>query len=920
MKKAIRQLGTGANVYFESEKYRVNDYKGKFLLIINSNNPEDIYPIHNREFEVLDDAVRVAEELQKIYPDGVPEAVLIEKVIDNILKESKGQSPTASVFVISIKKYKDSMHSDRYDFVKGEQTYSYEVSLSNGKKEYVNATDKERAKIIAIEQVNDSTTERRKQGLVDSIIEGNIYKSKTSDLKIIILSKDNENVCWSNKPHGLGQVECENISSLTEEIHNNWDFVKNDKKMIPIGFDNKRYAKSERYKTILTEENTHEENRGLSEETQGIGDAVQKQDAVADYIRANIETAGEKQQGQEQRLAFKYAKENGLWIDSLYDLGESMSGGGNENTLAYNISDGFIYKSNNLSNHENSILKLFDSIKFHNEIFECDKYYFVGFTGIENKNGNHYVEPIFKQQYLHDSEQATQEQIEAYMRELGFGKVNNHTFKNDIYIVSDLRPRNVLVDKEGNICVIDDIVKSDRPIYWNNEFTKEYIEKLPTPVFGIDRTNITKSELLSDLSNAKVMFDMMKFAGMAWGMTEDFSKAPFAHITMFLYGDAKTLDEFVKEQIKNNLDKEGYSDNMKDAYFKYTGNEMDKRIEETHSADHIKHINDAINSLELAGETREASKLKLLLYVLQLNEKTSRVKIESYAKTLGLQHGGHVEMKLVKEVIELAIVIQSRGKTFDEVLEIYENQPNLSQKTSESVLLNQYSTSLPIAWILGKFCQINKDGRYFEPSAGNGMLTIYGKPENFTVNEIDKDRIWGLNKQGFSRILNQDGREPFVDLGSFDAIITNPPFGAVGKGDLYKGVKLSKLEHVMVGNALNNLKSTGKAAIIVGGHLEYNENKIKGLQDWYFFVYLSANFNVIDVINVDSASLYHKMGTTFKIKIILIDGVLDKPKNIEEKANSVIKTWVERKDLPQEEKFSLIPVSSFEKLNRRING
>lgn len=334
--------------------------------------------------------------------------------------------------------------------------------------------------------------------------------------------------------------------------------------------------------------------------------------------------------------------------------------------------------------------------------------------------------------------------------------------------------------------------------------------------------------------------------------------------------------------------------------------------------DYLKPIQDAINSLELVNP-REASKLKLLQYVLTLEEKTSRVRIEKYAKELGLQHGGFAEQKVIKEITELAIVLEARGKDFEDILQIYEDQSNLSQKTSETILLQQYSTSLPIAWIIGKFCQLNKEGRYFEPSAGNGMLTIYGDPKNFIVNDIDKDRVWSLKKQGFKEVLNQDGKEPF-DLENFDAIITNPPFGAVEKGEIYKGVKLSKLEHKMSANALELLKKDGKSAIIVGGHIEYRENKIKGLQDWFYFVYLASNYNVVDVININSRMLYHKMGTTFNIKIILIDGCLPKHINVETVAYENIDKWIARKDLPQVEKFSVEPVNSFEILNKRVNG
>ena len=80
----IRQLGTGANVYFETEKYRVNDglKKGNVLLNIQSKTSEA--PIANIEFDNANDAVIIAQELNNKFPDGVPDAILIDKYIEQL--------------------------------------------------------------------------------------------------------------------------------------------------------------------------------------------------------------------------------------------------------------------------------------------------------------------------------------------------------------------------------------------------------------------------------------------------------------------------------------------------------------------------------------------------------------------------------------------------------------------------------------------------------------------------------------------------------------------------------------------------------------------------------------------------------------------------------------------------------------------
>jgi hypothetical protein len=91
--KPIRQLGPGGNVYFETKngKFRVNDYKDKVLLIAYGNKKEDVFPIANYTFDTAKEAVAVASELAKICPEGIPPALLIDKVVDGIKRELAGQ-------------------------------------------------------------------------------------------------------------------------------------------------------------------------------------------------------------------------------------------------------------------------------------------------------------------------------------------------------------------------------------------------------------------------------------------------------------------------------------------------------------------------------------------------------------------------------------------------------------------------------------------------------------------------------------------------------------------------------------------------------------------------------------------------------------------------------------------------------------
>lgn len=83
--KPIRQLGTGSNVYYETSKYRVNDdLKNGGVLLNIHNNSNDATPIANYHFNTPEEAVKIAEKLNSVYPDGVPEALLLDKYIESL--------------------------------------------------------------------------------------------------------------------------------------------------------------------------------------------------------------------------------------------------------------------------------------------------------------------------------------------------------------------------------------------------------------------------------------------------------------------------------------------------------------------------------------------------------------------------------------------------------------------------------------------------------------------------------------------------------------------------------------------------------------------------------------------------------------------------------------------------------------------
>ncbi|HNA12851.1 MAG TPA: methyltransferase, partial [Cyclobacteriaceae bacterium] len=279
-------------------------------------------------------------------------------------------------------------------------------------------------------------------------------------------------------------------------------------------------------------------------------------------------------------------------------------------------------------------------------------------------------------------------------------------------------------------------------------------------------------------------------------------------------------------------------------------------------------------------------KTEFLLHLrneLDAKNKHNRKSIEHVAASYGI-----TDKSEVKEYTELAIVLKARsialsplplGSKYASIVDLYKSQVNISHRTSQSILLQQYSTPAPISFLAGIFVNAETNISVFEPSAGNGLLTIAAQPSRVIVNEIDELRRSNLQDQGYRQVLSQDATVAFKDFEKkFDAIITNPPFGLLNHEVKYDTFGIEVLDHLMALRALDCMKDNGKAAIIIGGHTRYDKKgRIQKGKNRFFFNYLFSRYNVLDIIPIDGKKLYSRQGTSFDTRLILIDGRKSKP-------------------------------------------
>ncbi len=286
--------------------------------------------------------------------------------------------------------------------------------------------------------------------------------------------------------------------------------------------------------------------------------------------------------------------------------------------------------------------------------------------------------------------------------------------------------------------------------------------------------------------------------------------------------------------------------------------------------------------------------------------------VEKLANSYGITN-----KNFIKELTEFAIVRIAREyanesndyyENYQKIVELYKNQVNLSHRTSQSMLMQQYSTPAPISYIAslyvtdadhslgavkrgGRFTKnhfnikssynqdvFKEERQYFEPSAGNGLLTIALPMQNTIVNEVDDIRLKHLRKQEFKRVTNQDALQPFPEYyKTFDGVVTNPPFATLPEAIIYDGFRIKHLDHAMALRALDTMKDDGKAAIIIGGHAAWDDkNRVQAGKNRIFLNYLYSHYNVDDIILINGHKLYSRQGTAFNTRLILIDGRKEK--------------------------------------------
>jgi hypothetical protein len=256
---------------------------------------------------------------------------------------------------------------------------------------------------------------------------------------------------------------------------------------------------------------------------------------------------------------------------------------------------------------------------------------------------------------------------------------------------------------------------------------------------------------------------------------------------------------------------------------------------------------------------------------------------------------GTQQAKLADETVEVAVVMAARdivsagrraGRSddviYDRLVRVYENQPSLNVRDSDSIRNQAYSTPAPLAFVTSRLARVRGAGKVGEPTGGNGMLLMEVAPEDATVNELNDDRAGNLRAAGFKVTQDNAATTALAKPKTLDSVVMNPPFGVVrdegGKTITYEALPdytTGEIDHAIVFKALDAMKDDGDAVLIIGGTLAESEQGRKeayrGKSKREFFYNLQQQYNVVDHFTV-GGDLYKKQGTTYPVDVVVIRG------------------------------------------------
>ena len=200
--------------------------------------------------------------------------------------------------------------------------------------------------------------------------------------------------------------------------------------------------------------------------------------------------------------------------------------------------------------------------------------------------------------------------------------------------------------------------------------------------------------------------------------------------------------------------------------------------------------------------------------------------------------------------------------------------PPRRRRSEEGILLQQFSTPSPYAWLASVAAGVTANDIVLEPSAGTGLLAVFAKlaGAKLVVNELDTSRLGLLDHLDAVSATDHDarylsalyrGEKPTV-------VVMNPPFSIDHNLGGDRRVRALALSHV--DQAMRTVRRGGRVVAIVG----HNQSPAEHSDLWDDIL---TRATIRAAVAIDGSSYKH-MGTTFGTAIVVLDATLDVQKPV----------------------------------------
>lgn len=233
-----------------------------------------------------------------------------------------------------------------------------------------------------------------------------------------------------------------------------------------------------------------------------------------------------------------------------------------------------------------------------------------------------------------------------------------------------------------------------------------------------------------------------------------------------------------------------------------------------------------------------------------------------------------------QEAVEAALVraLGAHGNAdvaaFELAKRLEERQPPFKARTANSIINQQYSTTLPLA-VAVQHIAGDQHGKFvLEPTIGNASLVSLVRGASIHSLDIDPARVATVQRDrpdihvAVGDFLADPPSAPTAD-GKYDTVLCNPPFGGLARPLMVDGLRVGRLDHHVLIKSLRMRRDDGLAVYIIGGDnaVDSRAGEVRG-GSRHLFNWLADHYQV-DAVEVDGG-LYAKQGAGFPVRLVVI--------------------------------------------------